>query len=227
MDVCRVTASRRPAGNLLIAALAIGIVMTLEGCLAGAWLAAVGIDSMRSSNVTFSPFERSWVSTENAREMPTGPLLTSVAVPPIEGDAQMGPRLIQTLEQQTALRVDASVPHEGLRLGLLQGGERRAEVAKGLSRELAVDAVLLGRVAAADAHPSDWGWKNEEQRRLYLYLVDRDGHTLWTDELPFTIVTGSKPPIEDRIQAALDRHFTDHVKELRLDDLGYFPLKNS
>lgn len=227
MGVCHETGSCSTASGILIAGLAITGILTLQGCLAGAWVAAVGFDSLRSSDVTFRPFERSWVSSENAQQSSVGPFLNSIAVPPVEGDAQMGPRLIQTLEQQTALRVDASFPQEVFRPGILEGDEQRGELAKELSEKLTVDAVLLGRVTGTEAHPSDWGWKNEEQCRLYLYLVDRYGHTLWKDELPFTIVTGSRPPIEDRIQAALDRHFMDHARKLRLDDLGYLPPKNS
>ena len=34
----------------------------LQGCLAAAWVAAVGVDSLRTSDITFRPFEQSWVS---------------------------------------------------------------------------------------------------------------------------------------------------------------------
>ena len=36
----------------------------LQGCLAGAWVALVALDSMRSSHVTFWPFEQSWVAQD-------------------------------------------------------------------------------------------------------------------------------------------------------------------
>src|SRR5678815_750465 len=36
--------------------------LLLQGCLAGAWVAMVAVDSMRSSNATFEPFEQSWVA---------------------------------------------------------------------------------------------------------------------------------------------------------------------
>ena len=34
----------------------------LQGCLAGAWVAAVAVDTMKSSHITFGPFEQSWVA---------------------------------------------------------------------------------------------------------------------------------------------------------------------
>jgi hypothetical protein len=58
-------------------------------------------------------------------------------------------------------------------------------------------------------------------------MIDRDGHLLWRDELPFLIVTGTKPALEESVQRSLTRHFMDHVHELGLDDAGYFPSKSS
>jgi hypothetical protein len=49
---------------------------------------------------------------------------------------------------------------------------------------------------------------------------------LWKDELPFLIVTGAKPALEDSVQRSFTRHFMDHVRELRLDDAGYLPSKS-
>src|SRR6267378_1036531 len=49
--------------------MALSLVVTgsflLQGCLAGAWVAMVAVDSMRSSNVTFEPFEQSWVAQQD------------------------------------------------------------------------------------------------------------------------------------------------------------------
>ncbi|MBK5282190.1 MAG: hypothetical protein JJE16_08895, partial [Nitrospiraceae bacterium] len=39
--------------------------LLLQGCLAGAWVALVSVDSMTSSNVTFGPFEQSWVAQQD------------------------------------------------------------------------------------------------------------------------------------------------------------------
>ncbi|WP_455244728.1 hypothetical protein [Petrachloros mirabilis] len=206
--------------------LAVGSLM-LQGCLAGAWLAAVSVDSVRNTEDTFRPFEQSWVSTERPSEILGGSSLTSVAVAPVEGDDEMASRLSTILQRQTALRVELSSPAHQAAPGLSDDDTKRAETARSLSRELIVDAVLFGRVADAERHPSDWGWNNKELCRLYLYLVDRDGHLLWKDELPFTVIPGSKPPLEHSMQAALDRHLMNHVRDLGLDSIGYFPPRNS
>ena len=54
--------------------------------------------------------------------------------------------------------------------------------------------------------------KADERRRLFLYMIDSDGHLLWKDELPFLIVTGAKPALEESVQRSLTRHFMDHVR---------------
>ena len=100
-------------------------------------------------------------------------------------------------------------------------------MAREVSRELTVDAVLYGHVVCATPHASRWGWATEETRRLFLYLIDRDGHVLWKDQLPFLILTGTKPALEDSVQLSLTRHFMDHVRELGLDTAGYLPPKSS
>ena len=94
-------------------------------------------------------------------------------------------------------------------------------LAREVSRELTVDAVLYGHVVCDGPQSTRWGWKTEETRRLFLYLIDRDGHLLWKDQLPFLIVTGTKPALEDSVQLSLTRHFMDHVRELGLDTAGY------
>src|SRR4029079_5496600 len=39
----------------------------LQGCLAGAWVALVAVDTMQSSNVTVGSFEQSWVAQAAVR----------------------------------------------------------------------------------------------------------------------------------------------------------------
>lgn len=198
-----------------------------QGCLAVGWLVAVGADSLRTSDFIFRPFEQSWVSTEKPADIVANVSLTSLAVLPVEGDEEMGERLSRILQRQTALQVvtPAKLDRE---LGILRDGRNDpSTLAKNLSRELDVDAVLFGRVAGSPSHPSDWGWKDVESRRLFLSLVDREGHLLWTDELPFTVLMGSKPAIEDSVQTSLSHHLMDHIRDLGLDDLGYLPKKSS
>ena len=81
-----------------------------------------------------------------------------------------------------------------------------------MTRNLGVDTVLVSRVVGSPSHPSDWGLKAEGSRRLYLYLVNRDGRLLWKDELPFTLVTGGTPQLEASVQVDLAHHVMQHVK---------------
>ena len=199
----------------------------MQGCLAVAWVTAVSVDSARSSDVEFRPFEQSWVSpSESVTGDSDALVLTSLALVPVQGDTEMGNRLTEVLRRQTALTLE-STNKLGREIVVPDTDKARADLAKDLSRDLAVDAVLFGRVSTEAAHPSDWGWKQEESRRLFLYLVDRGGRLLWKDELPFTVVNGPKPAIENSVQTALSNHFMGHVHDLRLDDLGYLPKRSS
>ncbi|RPH78253.1 MAG: hypothetical protein EHM80_10685, partial [Nitrospiraceae bacterium] len=79
----------------------------LQGCLAGAWIAAVAVDTMKSSRMTFGPFEQSWVAPKDQSSDAThNSKVTSVAVLPIEGDPEMSARLATVLQEETALRVE-------------------------------------------------------------------------------------------------------------------------
>lgn len=205
----------------------------LQGCLAGAWVAAVAVDKMKDSNVTFKPFEQSWVAQQDQlSDVAHGSKVTSVAVLPVEGDPEMGVRLVTMLQQETTLRVESSaiveagVTETGLHSAQADQADRSA-LAKEVTRDLGVDTVLVSRVTAGypSAHPSDWGRKAEGSRRLYLYLMNRDGQLLWKDELPFTLAKGSTSTQEAFVQTDLSDHVMQHVKVLRLDELGYLPKK--
>lgn len=204
----------------------------LQGCLAGAWVAAVVVDTMSSSKSTFEPFEQSWVAKQDqSNDALSSSKVTSVAVLPVEGDPEMGARLAALLHEETALRVETTVnvatgvAAADSSLGKTDDADRSA-LAKEVTRKLGVDTVLVSRVAAeSPSHPSDWGRKVEGSRRLYLYLVNRDGHLLWKDELPFTLTQGSTSPGEASVRTDLSEHVMQHVKELRLDELGYLPMK--
>jgi len=100
-------------------------------------------------------------------------------------------------------------------------------MAKEVTRDMGVDTVLVSRVTGSPSHPSDWGWKAEGSRRLYLYLVNRDGRLLWKDQLPFTLVKGVTLPVEASVRVDLAHHVMRHVKMLHLDELGYLPKKLS
>ena len=215
--------------------IALSLVVTgsflLQGCFAGVWVAAVAVDSMRSRTMAYGPFEQSWVASQDrSGETVRNLKVTSVAILPVEGDPEMGERLAIMLQQDTALRVEVPTsiaagdtivdPHSA------QADDAvRRSLAKEVTRNLGVDTVLVSRVDGLPSHPSDWGWKAEGPRRLYLYLMNRDGDLLWKDELPFTLVKGSTSPQQASVQTDLSEHVMQHVKELRLDELGYLPKK--
>lgn len=200
----------------------------MVGSFEQSWVAQA---SVRNSNVAFGSFEQSWVAKQDQVSDGGYPSkVTSVAVLPVEGDQEMGARLATLLQQETALRVesptniaarvDTAEPHSA------QSDEvNRSALAKAVTRDLGVDTILVSRVVESPSHPSDWGWKAEGSRRLYLYLMNRDGQLLWKDELPFKLVQGSAPPVEASVQTDLSHHMMQHVKALRLDELGYLPNK--
>jgi hypothetical protein len=205
----------------------------MQGCAAGAWLAAMAVDTMKSSHITFWPFEQSWVAPrDRSSDAMRNPTVTSIAVLPVEGDPEMSARLATMLQQETTLRVESPSTVEA---GATKTDSRSAQadekdrstLAKEVTRDMGVDTVLIGRVTGSPSHPSDWGWKAEGSRRLYLYLVNHDGRLLWKDQLPFTLVKGVTPPVEASVQVDLAHHVMQQVKKLRLDELGYLPKKLS
>ena len=246
--------SRRNWVRVMTLSLVVTGSFLLQGCLAGAWVALVAVDTMRSnnatvgsfeqswvaqvavntmssSNVTFEPFEQSWVAPQDqSSDAVHNPTVTSVAVLPIEGDPEMGARLATLLQQETTLRVEspatiaAGVTAADPRAAIADDADRSA-LAKEITRDLGVDTVLVSRVADAPSHPSDWGWKAGGSRRLYLYLVNHDGHLLWKDELPFTLVKDTTSPLEASVQMDFSLHVMQQVKALHLDELGYLPNK--
>lgn len=181
--------------------------------------------------MTFGPFEQSWVAKQDqSSDGVYNSEVTSVAVLPVEGDPEMGVRLATLLQQETTLRVESpATVADGVTVADPRSAKAddadRSALAKEITRDLGVDTILVSRITESPSHPSDWGWKAEGSRRLYLYLVNHDGHLLWKDELPFTLVNGSTPPLEASVQIDLANHMMQHVKTLRLDELGYLPNK--
>lgn len=245
---------RRDGVRVMTLSLVVAGSFLLQGCFAGAWVALVAVDTIRSSNVTVGSFEESWVAqvavdTTRSSNVTFGSFeqswvakqdqasdgiynskVTSVAVLPVEGDPEMGVRLATLLQQETTLRVESPT---SVAAGVITADPRsanaddadRSALAKVVTRNLGVDTILVSRVADSPSHPSDWGRKVEGSRRLYLYLMNRDGQLLWKDELPFRLIHGSIPPVEASVQTDLSHHVMQHVKALRLDELGYLPNK--
>jgi hypothetical protein len=227
------TGGRRNWLSITAFSLVVAGACLLQGCLAGAWVALVSVDSMKSSNVTFEPFEQSWVAQKDLSSDAVKRLkVTSIAVLPVEGDSEMGARLATLLQQETTLRVEVPATVVGDNSPTEPRSSEadeadRSTLAKKVTRDLGVDTVLVSRVVAGSPlHPSDWGRNAEGSRRLYLYLMNRDGHLLWKDELPFMLAKGDTSPQDASImQSDLSDHVMQHVTELRLDELGYLPKK--
>ena len=202
------------------------IALVLGGCVATAWVAAVGIGSFRSSDVEFEPFEASWVSAEGSAAAGDHPVFKTVALMPVDGDEAMGTRLTKLLLKETTLHVVTPAVQPSA-LTDAEADRQRALQARELSDALAVDAVLYGHVVCAARQTTTWGRKTQESRRLFLYLLDRDGKLVWKDELPFVVVTGTTPAIEASVQRSLARHFIDHVHTLGLDAAGHVQARPS
>ena len=158
--------SRRDWVRVMTLSLVVSGSFLLQGCLAGAWVAMVAVDSMRDSNVTFGPFEQSWVAEQDqSSDTVHNFKVTSVAVLPVEGDPEMGARLATLLQQQTALRVEmpVSIATESAVADIhseKSDDADRSTLAKEVTRNLGVDTVLVSRVAVdSPSHPSDWGGK--------------------------------------------------------------------
>ena len=75
----------------------------MQGCMAIAWLGAVGIDRTMSSDIEFRPFENSWVVVPQERQ----PLVSmkSIAIMPFTGDPVMAERWAAVFRDITDLRV--------------------------------------------------------------------------------------------------------------------------
>ena len=193
----------------------------------------MAVDTMKSSHITFWPFEQSWVAPrDRSNDVMRNPKVTSIAVLPVEGDPEMGARLATVLQQETTLRVESpttvrAVVTETDSRSAQAGDNDRSALAKEITRDLGVDTILVSRVTGSPSHPSDWGWKAEGSRRLYLYLVNHDGRLLWKDQLPFTLATGGTSQLEASVQVDFAHHVMRHVKKLHLDELGYLPKKIS
>jgi hypothetical protein len=225
--------NRRSWMQVMTLSLVVTGAFLLQGCVAGAWVAAMAVNTMKSSHITFWPFQQSWVAPrDRSSDAMRNPQVTSIAVLPVEGDPEMSARLATVLQQETTLRVESPLTVRAVATEIdsrsaQTGDNDRSALAKEVTRDLGVDTVLVSRVTGSPSHPSDWGWKAEGSRRLYLYLVNHDGRLLWKDQLPFTLVKGSTPPLESSVQVDLADHVMRHVRKLHLDELGYLPKKIS
>lgn len=203
----------------------------VQGCMPVLWLGAVGIDSARSSEVEFQPFEHSWVAP--LEQWPRPGAMRSLAIAPFGGEATMATLLAAALQQETELRVVS--PSEVTEYGspeLVAGLSKHVTeedgpaLAEKIAAEFEVDCVLLGRAVWGQSQWILWGLKERSPMRLYLHLVDAKGTMMWKDELPFTIVKGAKEIDETWVKQALMARVMARVNELGLAEVWLGPKKD-
>ena len=195
----------------------------MQGCLAAVWLGAVGIDTIRISDIEFHPFENSSVLVLQERQHLAR--VKSIAVIPFFGDPVMAERWTAVLQQLTELRVVS--PSNVARQGHLKATtefpnrltNQQIQLAQEMSAEYQVDCVLIGNVAAREPQNSFAGFKERSSRRLYLHLVSAEGSLMWKTELPFTLAKGAKDLDEEMMTRALLAHVRAHANEIGLADL--------
>ncbi|MEP6935719.1 MAG: hypothetical protein ABI988_17565 [Nitrospirota bacterium] len=109
LDLVMVRAgSRRGCVRVIILSLVVTGSFLLQGCLAGAWVALVAVDTVRNSNAFVGSFEQSWVAKQDqSSDAVHNPKVKSVAILPVEGDPEMGARLATLLQQETTLRIES------------------------------------------------------------------------------------------------------------------------
>ena len=228
---------RRGEGSFVqqtLAAFALWVLpatVLMQGCMPVLWLGAVGIDSARSSDVEFQPFEHSWVAPPN--QWPQPGAMKSLAVAPLGGEAPMVTWLAAGLQQGSELRVvtPSEVTAHGSRAlvaGLSKNvpEEDGAALAEKIAAEFEVDCVLLGRAVGGQPQWSLWGLKERLPKRLYIHLVDAKGTVMWKDELPFTVIKGAKEIDEAWVKQALMARVMARVNELGLSEVWLGPKKD-
>ncbi len=199
-------------------------VLLFQGCTVLAWLGIVCVDVARCSDVTFEPFEHTWVALPEERRQVH---LKSLAVASFVGDVRMAEWWTAVLAQGTELQV-ISPAEVSSRLAsntltqLMQSTTAQDDIALApqLRRDIQVDAVLFGRVVVEPPQTALWGLKERYPQRLFLHLVSAEGTLLWKSELPFMVVKGAKEVDEEMVKRTLLAHITTHAKELGWSELG-------
>jgi len=196
----------------------------MQGCAVLAWLGVVCADVIRCSDVTFKPFEHSWVAPPEARQQVP---LKHIAVAPFVGDLRMADWWATVLAQATdrhvisPAEVSSRLPTNAL-TQLTQSTTDQDDIALApqLSRDIQVDGVLFGRVVNEPPQKAFWGLKVRYPQRLFLHLVSAEGTLLWKGELPFMVFKGTKDVDEEMVKRTLLTHITAHAKELGWTELG-------
>jgi hypothetical protein len=199
--------------NTVILGLLLLSTMAMQGCMAIAWLGAVGIDRALTSDIEFQSFENSWVIAPQERQHLAS--MKSIAVMSFAGDPVMAERWAAVLREMTDLRVVS--PSDATRYGVSH--HRQIGLAQRMTVESQVDCVLIGNVAGRTPQRGFAGLKERSSQRLYLQLVSDSGALMWKTELPYTIVTGAKDLDEEIVTKALLTHVRAHANELGFAEL--------
>lgn len=207
--------NRRLRGNysVILGLLLLSASSTIQGCLAIAWLGAVGVDMTQTSDIEFDSFENSWVVAP--QEQQDLGRMKSVAVMPFAGDPMMAERWAAVFRVMTDLRVVS--PSDETQLEEIQ----HSQVKPGQRRTgSSVDCMLIGNVSGQEPKKTFAGLKERSSQRLSLHLLSQSGTLLWKTELLYTIAKGSKDLDEEIVTKALLAHVQAHAHEVGFAELG-------
>lgn len=200
--------------HTVILGLLLPSAMAMQGCMAIAWLGVIGIDTTRTSDIEFQPFEHSWVIAPQERQHLSS--MQSIAVMPVAGDPVMATRWAAVFREMTDLKVVS--PSDATRYGISH--HRHIGPVEQMSMESQVDCMLIGTVSGHAPKKGFAGLKELSAQRLYLHLVSDSGTLLWKTELLYTILTGAKDLDEEIVTKTLLTHVKAHANELGLAELG-------
>lgn len=210
----------------LVSGLMVTLTVLLQGCVAVAWLCAVGVGNSVNGSVDFQPFQNSWVALVSNRT--NGVPMQSIGVVPFEGDKAMAPRFTTMFQKQSDLLVKSiwEAPSDSNRNQQLPSLEGLAEPerhhhAKDIAKQHAVDCILFGRIEREDSVPQEGSNAKPISNRLYLELVNANGSVMWKDELPYSISTGAQPIAEEWFSESLTTHVIAQTTALGLTELQF------
>ena len=223
-DGSRPSAIRHLHGTAPVSTLLLLSALTMQGCMAGVWLTAVGIDMTRTSDIEFQSFEHSWGLAPQERPHPG--LVKSMALMPFLGDTVMADRWAAVFQQLPDLRVvsPSTVARQG-HLNVTHALSHRLtapeqiELAQWMSMAFQVDSILFGTVIGQEPQEGFVGLKERSTWRLSLRLVSAEGILIWSTELPYTVVKGAKDLDEEMVTRALLTHVRTHADEIELPEL--------
>lgn len=174
-------------------------LFAMQGCVGIVWLGAVGTDWVRTSDVTFQPFENSWVAVPP--EGPSPGFEKRITVKPFIGDQMMAGRWTTVFQNLADRRVESP----------------KAQPSRAVSP---TECILMGFVVTEEQHSALMGLKEISYHRLFLRLTTDSGALLWKTELPYTIVNGTKGLEEKRMREALLAHVRLQTNETGLGELA-------